>query len=295
MLLLAIVACGPKKDPDAEANAKASARLATARARADSVRKARHVADSLELVRFASCSDSVTVALKKTAVGRRKLKAPLAVGTTLPEIATACGPASAKTPALAVGSKADSVKPPAAKPDSAKSSKADSAKRTAARADSLKVTAAAATPSVKRPAAVPAPAQPNPAIAAAAAAAKAADSVRADSLQRAHETQVLRENFAYGGGARDPFISLIRQKNAGPTIADLQLVGIYEDLRYAANSVAVLREKDGGKRHKLRVGDQIGRLKVAQIRPKDVVFAVEDFGFERQETLSLRKQEDVTP
>jgi hypothetical protein len=33
---------------------------------------------------------------------------------------------------------------------------------------------------------------------------------------------------------------------------------------------------------------------VAQIRPKDVVFTIEDFGFERQETLSLRKQEDVT-
>jgi hypothetical protein len=26
-----------------------------------------------------------------------------------------------------------------------------------------------------------------------------------------------------------------------------------------------------------------------------VVFMIEDFGFERQETLSLRKQEDVTP
>jgi hypothetical protein len=33
---------------------------------------------------------------------------------------------------------------------------------------------------------------------------------------------------------------------------------------------------------------------VAQIRNKDVVFTVEDFGFERQETLSLRKQEDLT-
>jgi hypothetical protein len=59
--------------------------------------------------------------------------------------------------------------------------------------------------------------------------------------------------------------------------------------------VVVLREKDSKKRHKLRVGDQIGRMKVAQIRPKDVVFTIEDFGFERQETLSLRKQEDVSP
>ena len=39
---------------------------------------------------------------------------------------------------------------------------------------------------------------------------------------------------------------------------------------------------------------QIGRLRVTQIRPKDVVFTIQDFGYERQETLSLRKQEDVT-
>jgi hypothetical protein len=57
----------------------------------------------------------------------------------------------------------------------------------------------------------------------------------------------------------------------------------------------VFREKEGGKRHKLRAGDQLGRSRVVQIRERDVVFIIEDFGFERQETLSLRKQEDVTP
>ena len=108
------------------------------------------------------------------------------------------------------------------------------------------------------------------------------------------EAEVLRETFAYGGGARDPFGSLINTKSAGPELIDLQLVGIYQDMRSSANSVAVLREKQSGKRHKLRTGDQIGRLRVAQIRNKDVVFTVEDFGFERQETLSLRKQEDLT-
>jgi hypothetical protein len=43
------------------------------------------------------------------------------------------------------------------------------------------------------------------------------------------------------------------------------------------------------------VGDRLGRLKVAQIRQTDVVFTVEDIGFERQETLSLRKREEQTP
>ncbi len=121
------------------------------------------------------------------------------------------------------------------------------------------------------------------------------DSASADSAERASETEVLRETFAYAGGTRDPFSSLVNAKNAGPELVDLQLVGIYQDLRTSGNSVAVVREKDSGKRHKLRAGDRIGRLRVAQIRSKDVVFQIEDFGFERQETLSLRKQEDVTP
>jgi hypothetical protein len=108
------------------------------------------------------------------------------------------------------------------------------------------------------------------------------------------ESPVLRESFAYGGASRDPFTSLIKSAHAGPEITDLQLVGIYEDLRYSGNSIAVLRDKTSGKRYKLRQGEQIGRLRVAQIRAKDVVFTIQDFGYERQETLSLRKQEDVT-
>jgi hypothetical protein len=118
----------------------------------------------------------------------------------------------------------------------------------------------------------------------------------ADSTSAADpvESPVLRESFAYGGASRDPFASLIKSAHAGPEIADLQLVGIYVDLRYSGNSIAVLREKTSGKRYKLRQGEQIGRLRVTQIRAKDVVFTIQDFGYERQETLSLRKQEDVT-
>jgi hypothetical protein len=108
------------------------------------------------------------------------------------------------------------------------------------------------------------------------------------------ESPVFRETFAYGGASRDPFASLLKSAHAGPEIGDLQLVGIYEDLRYSGNSIAVLREKTSGKRYKLRQGEQVGRLRVTQIRPKDVVFTIQDFGYERQETLSLRKQEDVT-
>jgi hypothetical protein len=138
---------------------------------------------------------------------------------------------------------------------------------------------------------------------AAAAAKPAADSLDqdteaalADSVQRAREIDVLRETFAYAGGTRDPFSSLMNKDKSGPEIGDLDLVGVYLDLRTPSNNVVVLREKaTTGRRHKMRVGDQLGRSRLTQIRARDAVFTIQDFGFERQETLSLRKQEVETP
>jgi hypothetical protein len=121
------------------------------------------------------------------------------------------------------------------------------------------------------------------------------DAVADDSARKAKDLEMSRETFAYSGGPRDPFNSLLNMAKNGPELADLQLVGIYQNLRAPGSSIAVFREKDGGKRHKLRAGDQVGRSRLVQIRERDVVFMIEDFGFERQETLSLRKQEDVTP
>lgn len=122
-----------------------------------------------------------------------------------------------------------------------------------------------------------------------------AEAALADSIQKAREIEVMRETFAYAGGTRDPFASLINGSSTGPEIGDLDLVGVYQDLRSTDNSVVVLREKATAKRHKMRVGDQLGRARLVQIRPRDAVFTIRDFGFERQETLSLRKQEVETP
>jgi hypothetical protein len=122
-----------------------------------------------------------------------------------------------------------------------------------------------------------------------------AEAAMADSVQKAREIEVLRETFAYGGGTRDPFNSLLNRDKNGPEVADCDLVGVYQDLRNPSNSVVVLREKVSAKRHKLRVGDQLSRARLVQIRPRDAVFMIQDFGFERQETLSLRKQEVETP
>ncbi len=103
----------------------------------------------------------------------------------------------------------------------------------------------------------------------------------------------VRESFSYAGGSRDPFVSLLANTKVGPELPDLTLVAIYYDTRNPGASVVVMREKIGGKKYSLRPGDRLGRMRVGTIRPKDVTFAIDDFGTERQETVSLRKQEEI--
>jgi hypothetical protein len=103
---------------------------------------------------------------------------------------------------------------------------------------------------------------------------------------------LVREVFSYQGGGRDPFISLLKSGDVRPLITDLKLVAVVYDDRYPARSVVVLRDITSGKRYRAKVGDLIGRLRVTQIRPRDVVFTVQEFGTERQQTLSLAKQEE---
>ena len=254
----------------------AEVHAAAMRARTDSLRKVRHIADSLSQIRYASCVDSVRsdltkpVIVKKSRAKTRKQKpAPPSEELVAAQAQHICGTdATAPLPKLARDSGAPQAAVAIAQPAPAK-------------ADTARVPApAAAKDSARRTDAI-APAVDQTAL--------------ADSVQKARETEMYRETFAYSGSIRDPFNSLLNMAKAGPEVADLQLVGIYQNIRVPSGSVAVFREKEGGKRHKLRAGDQLGRSRVVQIRERDVVFIVEDFGFERQETLSLRKQEDVTP
>jgi hypothetical protein len=156
--------------------------------------------------------------------------------------------------------------------------------------------AATTAVSVHQPDSSKVPATPHPSPVADSIARMAdAEAMMADSAQKAREIEVMRETFAYAGGTRDPFNSLLIVDKNGPEVADCDLVGVYQDLRTPSNSMVVLREKVSAKRHKLRVGDQLSRARLVQIRPRDAVFMIQDFGFERQETLSLRKQEVETP
>ncbi len=106
------------------------------------------------------------------------------------------------------------------------------------------------------------------------------------------EESLGRESFSYGGGSRDPFQSLLATSRIGPELPDLVLVAIYYDTRSTSGSVVVMREKVGNRKYNLRPGDRLGRMRVTSVRPKDVTFTIDDFGTERQETVSLRKQEE---
>ena len=122
--------------------------------------------------------------------------------------------------------------------------------------------------------------------------------VRPVAAQRRDSTAVpaaslIREVFAYEGGGRDPFMSLLKSGDVRPLISDLKLTTVVYDGRFASRSVAVLRDITNRRIYRVKTGDIIGRLKVTQIRPREVVFTVQEFGFERQETLSLAKQEET--
>ncbi|MGE0442162.1 MAG: hypothetical protein AB7S39_16895 [Gemmatimonadales bacterium] len=130
----------------------------------------------------------------------------------------------------------------------------------------------------------------------AAPAATDADAASSAATAPESETKTIgRESFSYTGGARDPFVSLLEGSRVGPELPDLSLVSISYDTRNPSNSVVVMREKIGNKRYTLRPGDRLGRMRVGSVRPKDVTFLIDDFGTQRQETVSLRKDEEETP
>ena len=96
-----------------------------------------------------------------------------------------------------------------------------------------------------------------------------------------------REVYNYQGGPRDPFTSLLTDASTQTSINDLRLVSILYDR--GGRSVAVVREKNSTSPRRLRRGDTIGRLRVIQIREYEVVFQLEEFGFELQEVLTLQR------
>jgi hypothetical protein len=101
------------------------------------------------------------------------------------------------------------------------------------------------------------------------------------------EVSLNREVFSYDASARrDPFISLMRSGDLRPMLSDLRLTTVLYDAT-GQNSIAVMRDQSTKDQYRVRVGMTLGRMRVAQIQPKQVVFTIEEVGFSRQEALAL--------
>jgi hypothetical protein len=107
--------------------------------------------------------------------------------------------------------------------------------------------------------------------------------------------QLPRESYSFSGGSRDPFESVLTTGTVGPELPDLDLVAVYFNSRTPGASVAVLRDRVSGRNFTIKEGVRLGRMRVTSIRQKDVLFTIDDYGTERQESLALRKQEGTKP
>jgi hypothetical protein len=119
------------------------------------------------------------------------------------------------------------------------------------------------------------------------AAASKAPAPAAPPTDTMSRVLINREVFQYDGdGRRDPFVSLLTTSDLRPLLNDLKLVAVAFDPR-GQNSVAVLRDVTSKDQYKVRVGQTIGRMRVAAIQEKAVIFTIEEFGYSRQEILAF--------
>jgi hypothetical protein len=99
--------------------------------------------------------------------------------------------------------------------------------------------------------------------------------------------QVTREVYTYDDGRRrDPFFSLILTEDLRPLLSDLKLVGVlYEPS--GRRSVAIFRDVLTNAQYRVQTGMPLGRMRVAQIKPKGVIFTIDEFGLSRQDSLMM--------
>ena len=106
-------------------------------------------------------------------------------------------------------------------------------------------------------------------------------------------TQLVREEFSYRGGSRDPFVSLVRPGGEDrPRVNDLKVTTIIYDAVYPVRSIVVVRDTIEQVRYELHIDDELGRFRVADIRPRELVVAINEFGAERLVVLSLRSLQE---
>ena len=134
-------------------------------------------------------------------------------------------------------------------------------------------TVASAAP-VSGPGSTPSGALPAPAGALPSAAAPLANA-----------NTVTREVYGYSGtGRRDPFFSLILTDDLRPLLGDLRLVGILYQTS-GGRAVAIMRDVQTNAQYRVANGGTLGRMRVTQIRPRAVLFSIDEFGLSRQDSL----------
>jgi hypothetical protein len=212
---------------------------------------------------------------------------------------------------LAAGLEAQSAPPISAPKNAARRAVSAANARTAAQqnVDAQTPSGNAAKPAAPRPAG-PRPAAPQPAAQSTAgkpATGQSAAPTRgaatptlavADTARGTRSTTVAerggrnevtfrREVYGYeSGGRRDPFMSLLASGELRPILSDLRLVAVAYDPT-GRNSVAIMRDQSTKDQYRVKVGQSLGRMRVAQIQPKSVTFVIEEFGYSRREELVL--------
>ena len=120
-------------------------------------------------------------------------------------------------------------------------------------------------------------------------ATAAGAAARAATTDTAGKIVLRREVFAYDqSGRRDPFVSLMTVGELRPMISDLAITGILIDPT-GRNSLAILRDVTSKEQYRVKVGQQIGRMRVARIAQRAVTFTIEEFGYSRQQELAMEE------
>lgn len=98
---------------------------------------------------------------------------------------------------------------------------------------------------------------------------------------------IMREVFQYESEARrDPFFSLLTTSELRPALVDLRLTGVILDPS-GRRSVAIMRDVKDNTQYRVTTGMQLGRMRVALIKARAVIFSIEEFGLNRQDSLVL--------
>lgn len=142
---------------------------------------------------------------------------------------------------------------------------------------------------------LPPPGTPTGEVVAAPATGATPAAAQQQAVAPVAETGLMREVFNYRGAGRDPFVSLLRSGDVRPLVEDLRVTAINFDPRYPGGSIAVLRDTTMQKRYTVRVGDELGRLRITAIRTDAVLLTIQEFGVERQMSLRLRSRQEETP